>query len=165
MFRCVVNRVSKADVVINGKSQGVLGHGLLVLFGVGSEAGASLSDNTFPTVGVGLEKLADKICGLRIFADAQGKMNLSVLNAEGGIYVVSQFTLFADCKKGMRPSFTGAAPPAVARTHSHNFLQMIRLRMGVLQVFSGEFGADMKLEFVNDGPVTLILNANAEGVQ
>ena len=158
MFRCVINRVSRASVFIDGVSQGDLGQGLLLLFGVGATAALPAKHTA------GLEKLADKICGLRIFSDPEGKMNLSVRDVAGGIYVVSQFTLFADCKKGMRPSFTGAAGPVVANAHYESFLELVRQRMGALQVFSGKFGADMKLDFVNDGPVTIVLGANSEGV-
>ena len=101
--------------------------------------------------------MADKIVGLRVFADEDGKMNRDVQEAGGGVLVVSQFTLYADCKKGRRPSFTGAASPEVAIPLYEAFVAAIRAH-GV-RVETGRFGADMRVELVNDGPVTLILDS------
>src|SRR5205823_7440795 len=122
---------------------GVIGPGLLVLLGI---APADSRDDAV--------WLADKIVGLRIFSDEAGKMNRSVAEVGGGVLVVSQFTLYGDCRKGRRPSFIGAAPPETAVPLYEAFLDAVRA-LGV-PVAAGRFGADMQVELVNDGPVTLI---------
>jgi D-tyrosyl-tRNA(Tyr) deacylase len=104
----------------------------------------------------GLDWMADKIAGLRVFNDAEGKMNLSLGDVGGGLLVVSQFTLYGDTRKGRRPSFVHAAPPPVAIPLYERFLEVLARRSGTL-VQSGEFGAMMDVELVNDGPVTLVL--------
>jgi D-tyrosyl-tRNA(Tyr) deacylase len=107
-----------------------------------------------------LEKLADKLVGLRIFSDADGKMNLSVRDVHGGVYLISQFTLFADCRKGFRPGFSAAAKPPFAKEVYEHFVELVKARLAHLPVFTGEFAADMRVRLVNDGPVTICLEAD-----
>jgi D-aminoacyl-tRNA deacylase len=142
--RAVVQRVSRARVTAAGRVAGEIGRGLLVLVGFapGDEAGAA-------------EWMADKIAGLRIFPDAEGKMNRSVAEVAGGLLVVSQFTLYGDASRGRRPSFVGAAPPERAIPLYECFVAALR-RCGC-PVETGEFGAAMQVELVNDGPVTILL--------
>lgn len=140
-MRAVVTRVSSASVAIDGQTVGQIGTGFLVLLGIGpndTEAQA--------------EKLADKICGLRVFADQEGKMNRNLAAAEGSLLVVSQFTLYADIKS-RRPGFTKAAPPAVAIPLYEKFMDLCQARG--FRVEHGQFGADMAVSSVNDGPVTI----------
>jgi D-tyrosyl-tRNA(Tyr) deacylase len=145
-MRAVLQRVGSARVLVGGEVVGAIDAGLLVLLGV---APADSADDA--------RRLADKVVGLRVFADADGKMNRDVQEAGGGVLVVSQFTLFADCKKGRRPSFTGAATPDVAIPVYEAFVAAIRAQ-GV-RAETGRFGADMRVELVNEGPVTLILDS------
>ena len=145
-MRAVLQRVRRARVLVEGDVIGAIEGGLLVLLGV---APADSADQA--------RWMADKVVGLRVFADGDGKMNLDVREAGGGILVVSQFTLFGDCKKGRRPSFVGAATPEVAIPLYEAFIAAIRAH-GV-RVETGRFGADMQVELVNDGPVTLILDS------
>lgn len=145
-MRAVVQRVTSASVVIDGETAGEIGPGLLVLLGVAPDDTSAQA-----------KWLADKVAGLRIFADSDGKMNLAVADVPGGgVLVVSQFTLYGDCSKGRRPSFVGAAPPAVAVPLYEAFVAEIKGRG--LRTETGRFGADMKVSLVNDGPVTLILD-------
>ncbi len=144
-MRAVLQRVSEAEVRIAGEVAGTIGHGLLVLLGVAP------SDTRQEAAW-----LADKVVGLRLFADDAGKMNRSVAEVGGGVLVVSQFTLYGDCRKGRRPSFIGAAPPETAIPLYEAFLDAVRA-LGV-PVAAGRFGADMQVGLVNDGPVTLILD-------
>jgi D-tyrosyl-tRNA(Tyr) deacylase len=144
-MRAVLQRVSRAEVRIANEVVGVIGPGLLVLLGVAP------TDNRDDAAW-----LADKVVGLRIFADDAGKMNRSVAEVGGGVLVVSQFTLYGDCRKGRRPSFISAAPPETAIPLYEAFLDAVRA-LGV-PVAAGRFGADMQVELVNDGPVTLILD-------
>jgi D-aminoacyl-tRNA deacylase len=146
--RVVVQRVSRAEVRIGGKSVGQIGVGFVVLVGFAPTD----SEDT-------LAWMADKLVGLRVFGDAEGKMNLALADVGGGVLVVSQFTLYGDVKKGRRPSFVDAAPPELAVPLYERFVALMRERgagSGV-QVATGEFGAMMEVELVNDGPVTLIL--------
>jgi len=145
-MRAVVQRVSRAEVRIDGRSGGKIARGLVVLLGVAS--GDSQS---------GAGKLVDRIVGMRIFADDAGKMNLSIAQVEGALLVVSQFTLLADTNSGRRPSFTKAAAPDDARRLYEHFLSLARARD--VKVETGEFGATMEVELVNDGPVTIILDS------
>ena len=143
-MRAVVQRVSRARVVVGDEVVGEVGRGLLVLLGVApddAEADARW--------------LADKVVNLRIFPDDTDKMNRSVADAGGGVLVVSQFTLYGDCKKGRRPSFIGAAGPEIAVALYEAFANAVRA-LGV-PVATGRFGAMMHVELVNDGPVTLLL--------
>ena len=144
-MRVVVQRVSKASVTVDGAVVGAIDRGVMILLGV--------------THGDGEDQarwLANKIAGLRIYEDAEGKMNLGLLNVGGEALVVSQFTLYGDCRKGRRPSFTHAARPEVAEPLCERFIELLRAA-GVGRVESGVFGAHMRVEIVNDGPVTLIL--------
>ena len=145
-MRAVVQRVARARVVIDGQTVGEVGPGLLVLLGV-------THDDTAETAAW----LADKVVGLRIFNDADGKMNRAVGEVGGGVLVVSQFTLYGDCRKGRRPSFIDAARPEVAVPLYEAFVSAIKA-LG-LPVATGRFGAMMQVELVNDGPVTLILDS------
>jgi D-aminoacyl-tRNA deacylase len=144
-MRAVLQRVSRARVVVGAEVVGEIGRGLLVLLGV---AGGDTAEQA--------RWLADKVVGVRVFADDEGKMNRSVLDAGGGVLVVSQFTLYGDCRKGRRPSFIEAAPPEVAIPLYEAFLDAVRAQ-GVA-VATGRFGAMMQVELVNDGPVTLIID-------
>jgi D-aminoacyl-tRNA deacylase len=144
--RAVVQRVSRAKVSVNGEICGKVGRGLLVLLGVGqSDAEADA------------EYLADKIAGLRIFEDEQGKMNRSVGEAQGGVLVVSQFTLYGDVRRGRRPSFDAAAAPDRARDLYEYFVKSIR-GLG-LPCSTGRFQEMMQVELVNEGPVTILLDS------
>jgi D-tyrosyl-tRNA(Tyr) deacylase len=143
-MRAVVQRVSKARVLVGDEVAGEIGRGLLVLLGVTHDDTAEQA-----------RWLADKIVGLRIFADPDGKMNLGVADVGGAVLVVSQFTLYGDCRKGRRPSFVDAAPPEIAVPLYEAFIDAVKA-LGV-PVASGRFGAMMDVELVNDGPVTLIV--------
>ena len=144
-MRIVLQRVSRAQVKVEGRIIAQIGHGFMVLLGVGrddTEADADL--------------LADRVLGMRVFADDDQKMNLALSAVNGEMLVVSQFTLLADTDSGRRPSFTLAAPPELARRLYEYFLSLVR-NAGV-KVEQGEFGAKMEVELVNDGPVTIILD-------
>lgn len=143
--RVVLQRVSRAVVRVDGRVTGSIGTGFLVL------AGFAPTDTDDV-----LAWMAEKIAGLRVFGDAEGKMNLALADVGGGILVVSQFTLYGDTRKGRRPSFVDAAPPEVAIPLYERFVVLLREKSGV-PVATGEFGAMMDVELVNDGPVTLIL--------
>ena len=146
-MRAVVQRVSRASVTVDTRTTGAIDRGLLVLFGAG--AGDGPAD---------LAYVVDKIVNLRIFPDDAGKMNRSVLDIGGAVLVVSQFTLYGDARQGRRPAFTGALEPPAAKAIYEEALVAIR-RAGVAQVEAGEFAADMKVELVNDGPVTILLDS------
>jgi D-tyrosyl-tRNA(Tyr) deacylase len=145
-MRAVVQRVSRASVTVDGKVIGRIAKGLLVLLGVGKDDKVTDADY-----------LVDKITALRIFPDAAGKMNLSLLDSGGGLLVVSQFTLYGDCRKGRRPSFDQAAPPGLARQLYEHFIHVSRAK-GLL-VETGVFQAHMDVELCNDGPVTLLIDS------
>lgn len=146
-MRAVVMRVKHASVTIDGRVNGAIGQGLLILLGVAPTDTPALCD-----------KLAEKALGLRIFCDENGKMNRSLADVGGQVLVVSQFTLFADCKKGKRPSFFGAAAPELADALYERFLDDCRVRG--FEPRHGEFGADMQVESCNDGPVTIPLDTD-----
>ena len=145
-MRVVVQRVSRAEVRVNGRVTGRIGAGLAVL------AGFAPGDTEAT-----LAWMADKILGLRVFADTEGKMNLGLSDVGGALLVVSQFTLYGDAHKGRRPSFVDAAPPGIAIPLYDRFLALLREKGGAVRVETGEFGAMMEVELVNDGPVTLLL--------
>jgi len=144
-MRAVLQRVRWATVTVGDETVGAIAAGWLVLLGVGPTDTPAECD-----------WLADKVAHLRAFADADGKMNLSVLDTGGAVLVVSQFTLYGDCRKGRRPSFTAAAPPAVAEPLYEAFVVALRARG--IPVATGRFAADMQVELVNDGPVTFVLD-------
>lgn len=144
-MKAVVQRVSRASVRVEGEITGQIEAGLLVLLGVGPEDGPAQ-----------VAWLADKLCELRIFADRAGKMNLSLRDIGGGMLVVSQFTLYGDCSRGRRPSFIGAAPSTLAEPLYRSFCEAVQAR-GVSPVGRGVFAADMQVDLVNDGPVTLVI--------
>lgn len=146
-MRAVLTRVASASVTIDGAVRGQIGKGFLILLGIGPE--------DTPAV---CKKLADKALGLRIFRDDQEKMNLGLQDVGGEVLVISQFTLYGDCKKGRRPSFVNAAPPERAIPLYEQFLDECRTRG--LEPQHGEFGAHMDVASVNDGPVTLILDTD-----
>lgn len=146
-MRTVIQRVRHASVTVEGSITGQIGPGLLVL------AGFAPDDNTRS-----LSWMARKLVQMRIFSDAEGKMNRSVQDIGGQVLVVSQFTLLADARKGNRPSYIGAAPPQVAIPLYQEFVGLLEQLLGQ-PVPTGEFGADMKVELLNDGPVTLVLDS------
>ena len=145
-MRAVIQRVSRASVTIDGRTTGSIGRGFLVLLGVGKLDTAADA-----------EYLAEKTAGLRVFHDANGKMNCSLAEAGGAVLVVSQFTLYGDCRKGRRPSFDEAAPPELANALYEHYVRS--LREHGLTVETGVFQAMMQVELVNDGPVTLLLDS------
>ncbi len=148
-MRVLLQRVSEAAVSVGGREVGRIGRGYLLLVGIGAE---DADDD-----GAALGPMAEKILGLRIMTDGEGKMNRSLGEAGGEILAVSQFTLHADCRRGRRPSFTRAAPPAVARELFDQFVA--RLGREGVRVATGEFGAMMQVSLVNDGPVTIWLDS------
>ncbi len=148
-MRAVLQRVRSGAVRVDGEIVGAIDHGFVILVGVGHGDGEAQA-----------QWLARKIAGLRVFEDADGKFNLSLLDVGGGCLVVSQFTLYADARKGRRPSFTDAAPPEVAEPLIARFADMLR-QAGVQRVAMGVFGARMQVEIHNDGPVTIWLDTDA----
>ena len=146
-MRAVLTRVKSASVTIEGRVAGQIGQGFLILLGVTHE------DTEAQAI-----KLADKLTGLRIFEDETGKMNQGLESVDGQILVVSQFTLYGNCKKGCRPDFLAAARPEVAIPLYEKFVQLIRDKG--IHVETGEFGAEMLVESVNDGPVTLVVDTD-----
>jgi D-tyrosyl-tRNA(Tyr) deacylase len=143
----VVQRVSRARVEVEGRAVGAIAGGLLVLVGAGQGDGPA-----------DVEYLVDKVVHLRIFPDEAGKMNRSVLETGGGVLAVSQFTLYGDARKGRRPAFLGALEPAAAAALVDRFVAGVRAA-GVAEVATGEFGASMDVELVNQGPVTILLDS------
>lgn len=145
-MRAVVTRVTEASVTIDGAEYSRIGRGFLVLLGVHVSDTAAEAD-----------RIVDRICGLRVFEDANGKMNVSPADAGAELLIVSQFTLFADCRS-RRPGFTAAARPETAVPLYEKFIALCREKG--LHVETGEFGADMKVDSLNDGPLTLILDTD-----
>jgi len=145
-MRAVIQRVSRASVTVDGKETGCCGEGLLVLLGVGPDDTEAVAD-----------AMLGKILRLRIFCDENGKMNRSVEDIGGELLIVSQFTLYADCTHGNRPAFTGAGEPGMARRLYEYMLE--RAQGALSHVGHGEFGADMKVSLLNDGPVTICLDS------
>ncbi len=143
-MRVVVQRVSRAAVRVDGTTVGAIGRGFVVLVGLAAADGEAA-----------LRWMAEKLVGLRVFGDAEGKMNLALGDVGGALLVISQFTLYGDVQKGRRPSFIDAAPPAVAEPLYERFVAILR-ELGA-KVETGTFGAMMDVELVNDGPVTLVI--------
>jgi D-tyrosyl-tRNA(Tyr) deacylase len=144
-MRAVVQRVKKSSVTVEENIVGKIDHGLMILLGV--EKGDSKED---------MKYIADKVMNLRIFEDEDEKMNLSVQDVKGSLLVVSQFTLLGDCRKGRRPSFTEAARPDEA---NHLYEEMVNYCREYLPVETGQFQADMQVDILNDGPVTVLLDS------
>ena len=147
-MRVVIQRVTEASLSIDHQIYSVINKGLVVLVGVGDQD--SIDD---------IKWLVQKISNLRIFSDSEGKMNLSVKDIEGDVLLVSQFTLFASTKKGTRPSFTKSARPEIAIPLYETFIQAFQTVMGTDKVQTGVFGANMKINLVNDGPVTISIDS------
>src|SRR5262252_2900466 len=145
-MRAVVQRVARCRVTVEGKTVGEIGHGLLVLLGVGKTDNEAAADY-----------LAEKVLGLRIFEDAEGKMNISVQDSGGAMLVVSQFTLYGDVRRGKRPSFDAAARPEEAKHFYEYFVE--RIRAAGLRCETGIFQAMMDVELVNAGPVTILADS------
>lgn len=147
-MRAVIQRVRRAQVDVEGEVVGSIGRGYLILLGVGKGDGAAQ-----------IERLWGKICKMRIFEDENGKTNLSLADVQGEVLVVSQFTLYANCKKGNRPSFTEAGAPNEAERLYEQFVA--RARQDVARVETGRFGAMMDVSLINDGPFTIVLDTDA----
>lgn len=145
-MRFVIQRVQHASVTIDGEVKGKIGKGFLVLVGVGMDDDERVAD-----------KLVQKLVNMRIFEDENGKANLALKDVGGELLLVSQFTLYADCKKGNRPSFTRAGKPEQAEKLYEYMIQKCREEISVVE--QGKFGADMKVELLNDGPFTILLDS------
>ena len=146
-MKFVIQRVTKASVTIDGNISGKIDKGFMVLIGVCEEDTKEIAD-----------KLVKKLIGLRIFADEEGKTNLSIKDVDGQLLLVSQFTLYADCRKGNRPSFIKAGSPDHAENIYNYIVDLCKKEIEVVQ--TGEFGADMQVELINDGPFTIILDSS-----
>ncbi len=146
-MRCVIQRVKRASVTVDGHTVGEINKGLLALVGIGQDDGEN-----------DIRWMADKIVGLRIFEDDDGKFNLSLTDVQGQILLVSQFTLFADCRKGKRPSFSDAAPPLLAKELFEKLVDYLK-NYNDFKVETGEFQANMDVELINHGPVTIMLDS------
>lgn len=147
-MKLVVQRVTKADVKVNNKVVGEIGNGFVVLVGIGTH-------DTHDEV----DYLVQKLIKLRVFTDENEKMNLSIKDVEGELLIISQFTLYADCNKGNRPSFVNAAKPDMANELYEYFIT--KCKEQEIKVETGIFGADMQINLVNDGPVTIIMEKDA----
>lgn len=147
-MRAIIQRVRKSSVSVHGEIVGEIENGLLVLFGVGE--GDESED---------LDYIYEKTLNLRIFEDEDGKMNRSLLDIAGDIQVVSQFTLYGDARKGRRPSFSSSAKPDIAKDYYEKLVERLRETKGLGKVATGVFGADMQVELLNDGPVTIMLDS------
>ena len=171
-MRFLVQRVSRAAVTVEGKTVGEIGKGFLVLVGISksdiTEASETEPETPFPdrsSMEIA-EKMTRKLLGLRIFEDENGKTNLDLKSVEGSLLMISQFTLYADCRKGNRPSFTNAGDPEKARLLYRAVIELCRQEMAKGdpgfsgRVEEGIFGADMKVELVNDGPFTVLLDSD-----
>lgn len=145
-MRFVIQRVTEAEVSVEGESVGRIGKGFMVLIGVAQEDTEEIAD-----------KLVGKMTKLRIFEDENGKTNLSLADTGGSLLLISQFTLYANCKKGNRPSFTGAGDPEKAEALYEYVIQKCRESVPVVE--TGSFGAEMKVSLVNDGPFTIVLDS------
>jgi D-tyrosyl-tRNA(Tyr) deacylase len=149
LMRAVVQRVSRASVSIDNNLTGKISRGLVLLLGIRSE-----------DTSADIKWLADKSVHLRVFEDHEGKMNRSLLDIHGEMLIISQFTLYGDCRKGRRPGFSAAARPEIAEPIYRQFIEEVKNRN--VQVTTGTFQAEMKIELVNDGPVTLLLDSDKQ---
>ena len=147
-MRALIQRVDSSSVVINGATHSSIGRGVLILLGV--KEGDTETDAL---------AVAEKCSSLRIFDDTEGKMNLSVIDVQGEVMVVSQFTLYGDTRKGTRPSYSDAARPELAESLYNGFIAEMKIRVGQNKVRSGVFKAMMKVELINDGPVTVLVES------
>lgn len=147
-MKFVIQRVTEANVKVDGKEIGAINKGFLVLIGISNEDTKDIAD-----------KMIEKMLKLRIFEDAEGKTNLSLFEVGGAVLLVSQFTLYADCKKGNRPSFINAGKPDMA-SEMYEYIISKCSTYSDLKVARGQFGADMKVSLINDGPFTIILDSN-----
>lgn len=145
-MKFVIQRVTEANVKVDGKVIGEIGKGFMVLVGVGHEDTREIAD-----------KMVKKLVGLRIFEDENGKTNLSLADVDGQLLLISQFTLYANCKKGYRPSFTDAGAPDMANDMYEYIISQCRKSVPVVE--KGSFGAEMKVSLVNDGPFTIVLDS------
>lgn len=150
-MRFVIQRVTQADVTIDGNIYSEIGKGFLVLIGVSDEDTEAVAD-----------KMIKKLIGLRIFEDADGKTNLALKDVDGSLLLVSQFTLYADCRKGNRPSFVKAGAPAYAEALYQYVIESCKKEVPVVK--TGVFGADMKVSLQNDGPFTIVLDSKELGI-
>jgi D-tyrosyl-tRNA(Tyr) deacylase len=148
LMKVVIQRVTQGRVTVAEETVGQCGPGLVILVGAGQGDGQAEA-----------EQMAQKIAHLRIFSDAEGKTNLSILDVDGEALVISQFTLYADCRKGRRPSFVHAAPPEIAEPLVEFFAEQLR-KLGIRRVETGVFGAMMMVEIHNDGPFTIVLDSD-----
>lgn len=146
-MKFVIQRVTEAKVVIDGRTAGEIGKGFMVLIGIANTDTKEIAD-----------KMVKKMCGMRIFEDENGKTNLSLADVDGQLLLVSQFTLYANCKKGNRPSFIDAGGPEMASAMYDYIIEESKKYVPVVQ--QGEFGADMKVSLLNDGPFTIVLNSD-----
>lgn len=146
-MRFVIQRVRHASVTIDGEVRGKIGKGFMVLIGIGADDTREIAD-----------KLVRKLVNMRIFEDSEGRTNLGLKDVGGELLLISQFTLYADCKKGNRPSFTNSGAPAMAEPLVEYIIDECKKEIPVVE--QGEFGADMKVELLNDGPFTVILDSN-----
>jgi len=145
-MKLVIQRVKEAKVVVESKVVGAIGKGLVALLGIGLEDEEKA-----------ISSIVNKMIHLRIFSDEMGKMNRSLQDIQGEILVVSQFTLYANCQKGMRPSFVSAAPSQQAIPLYELFVEKLKIELGESRVKTGKFGAEMQVHLINDGPVTILL--------
>ena len=150
-MRFVIQRVARASVTVDGKTVGQIEKGFMVLIGISDSDTKEVAD-----------KLVKKMCGLRIFEDENGKTNLSLADVDGQLLLVSQFTLYADCKKGNRPSFVKAGSPEHAKDLYEYIIERCKQQVKIVE--QGEFGADMKVELLNDGPFTIVLDSKELGM-
>ncbi|MGN1416543.1 MAG: D-aminoacyl-tRNA deacylase [Oscillospiraceae bacterium] len=148
-MKLVIQRVTEASVTVDGNVTGQIGQGLLILFGAGRE------DENSPDIEREIDKLAEKIPKMRIFSDENDKINLSLKDINGSLLIVSQFTLYADCSHGNRPSFINACSPKRAEELYDYFVEQCRKQVDTVE--TGIFGADMKVRLLNDGPFTVVL--------
>lgn len=145
-MKFVIQRVTHGSVTIDGEVRGKIGKGFLVLIGIGQEDTKEIAD-----------KMVRKLVNMRIFEDEEGRTNLGLKDVQGELLLISQFTLYADCKKGNRPSFTAAGGPEMAEVMYQYIIEECKKEIAVVE--QGEFGADMKVELLNDGPFTIILDS------